>query len=58
MKNLHHFEKEPRDEPKKRDFLDALKMMVRPMNPPPKDENRDPTKAERIERWKLRRQAR
>lgn len=57
MKNLHHFEKEPRDEPKKRDLLDALKMMVRPMNPPPKDENRNPTKAEREERWKLTRRS-
>ena len=53
MKNPHHFEKEPRDKPTKRDFLDALKILVRPMNPPPKDENRNPTKAECEERWRL-----
>ena len=55
MKNRHHFDREPRDEPAKRDLMDALKMLVRPMNLPPKDVNRNPTKAERTERWKLRR---
>ena len=57
MKNLNQFEKEPRDEPTEDDLLDALKMMVRPMNPPPKDANRNPTKAERDERWRLRRRS-
>ena len=56
MKNLNQFVKESRDEPTKVDLLDALKMMVRPMNPPPKDENRNPTKAERDARWRLRRE--
>lgn len=48
------FEKEPRDEVAKRDLMDALRMQVRPMNPPAKTENHNPTTAERTERWKLR----
>ena len=55
MKNLNQFDKEPRDNAAKRDLMDVLSALVRPMDPPPKDENRNPTKAERSERWKLRR---